>query len=374
MPTTRSGRESNPEVPSASKTKSARPRRLSSPHKAKKASGGALAASNRRRSRIMSTEAKHEWTHQYYQGLDVNDFPELESEAVPSSAVKADFISPFEGEGTFEVVAGKEGPGSGAVRLSRVKDGHSDTFIVPIRHIEQAIVVARRTEDGPFTMIVVPTAAVGASSVTKKYPKIIRLHWPCSEPGKPLPKAPEGQTPVLKTIENILNEQLAPQSKKVILHVDKTPAPADQPVFKCFAQLKSVPDSYIERGEGSLFFLPMGILWLGESTIYLSIKSLSRGLLTFARDAASKTAPNPPWPIVAMGLFLPVSAPFYNATDKDDDGTILEFQDIENYSSVKDKIISYFGEHNVQLDQVEQHFYNYKEDEPMSGFGPLMED
>ncbi|KAJ4173450.1 hypothetical protein NW754_012453 [Fusarium falciforme] len=336
MPTTRSGRESNPEVPSASKTKSARPRRLSSPHKAKKASGGALAASNRRRSRIMSTEAKHEWTHQYYQGLDVNDFPELESEAVPSSAVKADFISPFEGEGTFEVVAGKEGPGSGAVRLSRVKDGHSDTFIVPIRHIEQAIVVARRTEDGPFTMIVVPTAAVGASSVTKKYPKIIRLHWPCSEPGKPLPKAPEGQTPVLKTIENILNEQLAPQSKKVILHVDKTPAPADQPVFKCFAQLK--------------------------------------GLLTFARDAASKTAPNPPWPIVAMGLFLPVSAPFYNATDKDDDGTILEFQDIENYSSVKDKIISYFGEHNVQLDQVEQHFYNYKEDEPMSGFGPLMED
>ncbi|KAL6357735.1 hypothetical protein LRP88_07908 [Fusarium phalaenopsidis] len=336
MPTTRSGRESNPEVPSASKTKSARPRRLSSPHKAKKASGGALAASNRRRSRIMSTEAKHEWTHQYYQGLDVNDFPELDSEAVPSSAVKADFISPFEGEGTFEVVAGKEGPGSGVVRLSRVKDGHSDTFIVPIRHIEQAIVVARRTEDGPFTMIVVPTAAVGASSVTKKYPKIIRLHWPCSEPGKPLPKAPEGQTPVLKTIEAILNEQLAPQS--------------------------------------SLFFLPTGILWLGESTIYLSIKSLSRGLLTFARDAASKTAPNPPWPIVAMGLFLPVSAPFYNATDEDDDGTILEFKDIENYSSVKDKIISYFEEHNVQLDQVEQNFYNYKEDEPMSGFGPLMED
>ncbi|KAJ3469795.1 hypothetical protein MRS44_003860 [Fusarium solani] len=101
--------------------------------KAKKPSGGALAASDRRRSRIMSTEAKHKWTHQYYQGLDVNNFPELESEAVPSSTVKADFISPFEGEGIFEVVAGREGPGSGAVRLSRVKDGHSNTFIVPIR-------------------------------------------------------------------------------------------------------------------------------------------------------------------------------------------------------------------------------------------------
>lgn len=125
---------------------------------------------------------------------------------------------------------------------------------------------------------------------------------------------------------------------------------------------------------GSLFFLPTGILWLGESTIYLSIKSLSRSLLPFARDAASKTAPKPPWPIVAMGLFLPVSEPFYNAKGEDDDGTILEFRDIENYSSVKGKIISYFEEHNVQLDQVEQHFYNYKDDEPMSGFSPLMED
>ncbi|KAJ4311729.1 hypothetical protein N0V84_010295 [Fusarium piperis] len=198
----------------------------------------------------MDNEARHEWTHQYYQGLNVNDFPELESEAVPSSTVKADFISPFEGEGTLDVVAGKVGPGSGAIRLSRVKDGHSDTFIVPIRHVEQVIAIARRTEDGPFTMVVVPTAAVGASGVTKKYPRIIRLHWPCSESGKHLQKTPEGQAPVLKAIEAILNEELAAQSKKVIVHVDKTPAPSDQAVFKCFAQLTPVPDSYIERSEG----------------------------------------------------------------------------------------------------------------------------
>lgn len=99
-------------------------------------------------------------------------------------------------------------------------------------------------------MVVVPTAAVGASGVTKKYPKIIRLHWPCSEPGKQLPKTPEGQESVLKTIQDILNRELAPQSKEVIVHVDKAPAPVDQPVFKCFAQLKSVQDSYIEKGEG----------------------------------------------------------------------------------------------------------------------------
>ncbi|RSM18594.1 hypothetical protein CDV31_002523 [Fusarium ambrosium] len=322
----------------------------------------------------MSTEAKHEWTHQYYQGLDANDFPELESEAVPSGATKVNFTSPFEGEGTFEVVAGKDGPGSGAVRISRVKDNHTDTFIVPIRHIEQVIIVSRRTEDGPFTMVVVPTAAVGASSVMKKYPQIIRLHWPCTDMGKHLHKSPEGQPPVFKIIEAALNEQLAPQSKSVILYVDKTPLPTDSPGFKCFASLKSVSDSYVERGEGSLFFLPAGILWLGESTIYLSIKSLSRSLLPFARDAASKTAPKPPWPIVAMGLFLPVLEPFYGATDEDDHGTILEFKDIENYSSVKDKIISYFGDHNIELDQVEQHFYNYKDDEIMSGFAPLMEE
>ncbi|RMJ12547.1 hypothetical protein BHE90_009875 [Fusarium euwallaceae] len=75
-----------------------------------------------------------------------------------------------------------------------------------------------------------------------------------------------------------------------------------------------------------------------------------------------------------MGLFLPVLEPFYGATDEDDHGTILEFKDIENYSSVKDKIISYFGDHNIELDQVEQHFYNYKDDEIMSGFAPLMEE
>lgn len=126
---------------------------------------------------------------------------------------------------------------------------------------------------------------------------------------------------------------------------------------------------------GSLFFFPTGILWLGESTIYLSIKSLSRSLLPFARDAASKTKPEPPWPIVGMGLFLPVMEPYYGAaTDEDADGTILEFNDIENYSSVKGRIVSYFGDHDIQLEQVEQHFYNYKEDEMMSGFGPLMEE
>lgn len=87
----------------------------------------------------MDNEARREWTHQYYQGQDVDDFAELESEAVPSSTVRADFISPFEGEGILEVVAGKDGPGSGGVRLSRVKDGHSDTFIVPTRHIGECL-------------------------------------------------------------------------------------------------------------------------------------------------------------------------------------------------------------------------------------------
>ncbi|KAM0437472.1 hypothetical protein ACHAPT_001834 [Fusarium lateritium] len=375
MPTTRSGRESNPEAPSASKAKPTRPRRLSSPHKAKKPSG-AVAASNRRRSRIMGTEAKLEWTHQYYQGLDVNDLPELGSEVVPSNTIKADFISPFEQEGTFEVVAGKDGPGNGGLRLTRVKDGHSDTLIVPIRHIEQVIIIVRRTEDGPFTLVVVPTAAVGASGVKRKYPKIIRLHWPLPEPGKHLPKTPEGQTPVLKTLETVLNEQLAPLSKKVIVHIDKTPVPDGQGTFKCFAQLDSIRNSYVERGEGSLFFLPTGILWLGESTIYLSISSLSRTLLTFARDAAAKNAPNPPWPIVAMGLLMPASEPFYKAMGKEDDdkAEFLVFKDIENYNSVKGRIMSYFKDHGLELEQVEESFYDYKEGMPMSGFGPLTEE
>ncbi|KAJ4311730.1 hypothetical protein N0V84_010296 [Fusarium piperis] len=70
-----------------------------------------------------------------------------------------------------------------------------------------------------------------------------------------------------------------------------------------------------------------------------------------------------------MGLFLSVLEPFYDATDEDDIGTILKFKDIENYNSVKGRIVSYFEHHNV-----EQRYYDYKEDELMSGFGPLTED
>lgn len=99
-------------------------------------------------------------------------------------------------------------------------------------------------------MVVVPTAAVGASGVIKKYPKIIRLDWPCKDMDKHLRKSPEGQPPVFKIIEAKLNEQLEPQNKKVILFVDRTPVPADELMFKCIAALTSVSDSYVERGEG----------------------------------------------------------------------------------------------------------------------------
>lgn len=99
-------------------------------------------------------------------------------------------------------------------------------------------------------MVVVPTAAVGASGVIKKYPKIIRLDWPCTDMDKHLHKSPEGQPPVFKIIEAKLNEQLAPQNKKVILYVDKTPVSTDELMFKCIAALTSVSDSYVERGEG----------------------------------------------------------------------------------------------------------------------------
>ncbi|KAJ3537754.1 hypothetical protein NM208_g6187 [Fusarium decemcellulare] len=298
---------------------------------------------------------------------------------------KLDFFYPFQEKGRVEIMTGTKGPGSGSMRLIRGNSSdpvHSDIFMVPARHIEQAIVIPGGGEleslgtEGLFRVVVVPTAAVGASAVNKKYPQIIRFQWPDREvkvDGKVRKESEKDTKMYMGAVKSTLNQQLVAFEKQVISYSEQPPAEGQSPMFKCSARLDSVKNSYVERGEGTLFFLPTGILWLGESTLYFPFNSLQKSLLVFCRDLASKTATSR-CPIVAMGLLLDVSEPFYETNGDGPEPRLLHFKDIQEYDSVKEKILKYAETYRIDLQAVQQTFYNYEDNSPMTGFGFLMED
>ncbi|CAM1502669.1 Fc.00g074450.m01.CDS01 [Cosmosporella sp. VM-42] len=370
----------------ASQRDAAKPSRSSKskprPAKKPKVSKAKSAANERRHLEYTEAEAEHEWHNQYLQGKSSLDFPSLGCGSCPLIAPRVPFISPFTNEGSVEVMTGMtatDGPGSGSLRLSNGCGDDPlelDIFLIPFKHIEQIIIIAVDAllkTDGMYHVVVVPTAATGASAMTRKRPEIIHFRWPDrnadeglkGEVGRKSDKKTDTYLSVLRTV---LDQQLAPFDKEVIVYNETR-----DDLFQSPALLKLDSSSAASReAEGTLVFLSTGILWLSANILYLPFSSFNSIQLVFARDMASKTK-NKKDPIVAMCMMLSVSEPFYEGDDDKPKSKLLYFKDIGEFSTLQGAIQSYCNMHGVRLDKLEQTFFNYAAGEPMTGFGPMGE-
>ena len=93
------------------------------------------------------------------------------------------------------------------------------------RSEEQAIVLPKHptsaAKNSDHQVIIVPTAAAGISTITRKYPQIISFCWPDRKADRKLQgKLGEGANPkqhtYLSIFKNAVNEQLAHYQKTVI--------------------------------------------------------------------------------------------------------------------------------------------------------------
>ncbi|KAJ3957165.1 hypothetical protein N0V92_006285 [Colletotrichum tropicale] len=96
-------------------------------------------------------------------------------------------------------------------------------FMLPLKHVEQIIIIPTVsisvTEDEAYQVIIVPTGAVGASSVKREYPQIVSFSWPDKAAGKDLHSHeaanPEKDT-YLAVLVKAMNDHLKPFNKAVI--------------------------------------------------------------------------------------------------------------------------------------------------------------
>ncbi|KAF4977620.1 hypothetical protein FZEAL_5881 [Fusarium zealandicum] len=263
-----------------------------------------------------------------------------------------DFVAPFKDKGRIEVMTGLTGAGGECIRIIRGDSSDPrlcDIVLVPFRHIEQAVIIPGSSQDGPcatdglFQVLIVPTAATGASAAKKRYPQIIRFSWPDREvddQGHVRRETDKDASMYLAAVKTTLNQQLVAYYKQVIVYTREEQAQGQPPMFNLSANNTSASESHVERGQGSFFFLPTGILWLGESAFYLTFDSFNYFMLIFCKDAASKTAEND-CPTVAMDLLVQVSEPYYQAKNERSEQAMLNFSDVPDYSSVARKIQNY---------------------------------
>ncbi|KAF7547846.1 hypothetical protein G7046_g8877 [Stylonectria norvegica] len=323
--------------------------------------------------------------NQYYQGENV---AELDS----SSRGDCEFISPvhyydspFSGQGFLETIKGTQGPGSGSIVLRKGPHVHTpkpEEFVVPVKHIEQVIVVpdagaeAISESGGLCRVVIVPTAATGGSGATKALPRIIQFTIPNQKAGKlftannltkesgPGPEGPEVMYPTI--LKFWLDRHLAPLGKSVVMYKKGIEAAeASSKMFRYRAEISG--RTMKEIAKGLLFFLPTGILWLSKTSLYLPFNSIGKLSLIFVRDLASKTKNNSE-PIVAMGAMIPVSEPFYEAKGEKPSQKLLHFQNIENFQHSRYDIQEYAETHGFGFEKLEQSFYNWEKREMMSGY------
>ncbi|KAM5356270.1 hypothetical protein ACJ41O_002916 [Fusarium nematophilum] len=335
----------------------------------------------------MTKAERREWIQQYYQGVSVLELAGFGCGSSTFSGPKFDFVSPFQDKGKIEIMSGTKGPGSGGIRIIRGNPSdprQSNIFMVPFRHIEQAIIISHIGEagvpqaDGIFRVILVPTGATGATGAVRKYPQIIHFTWPHfaadeTRRGKGGRESDKDVKMYLAALKTSLSQQLVALDKQVIVYSDEEQTAGQLPMFKYPARLEPLRDSFVESGEGSLLFLSTGILWHGESILYFPFSSLKDMVLVFARDLASKTREEE-HPIVAMGMVVRATEPFYEANGSPSESRMLSFKDIQDHPLAKHTIHNYCVVHKIKLAKVQQIFYNYKENSPMSGWDPMMED
>ncbi|KAG6364186.1 hypothetical protein INS49_005784 [Diaporthe citri] len=227
--------------------------------------------------------------------------------------------------------------------------------------------------------IIIPTAAVGASALRKPYPKVISFTLPAQKAGTDFKgkfgeAADDPGETYRALVTRVFNEQLEPLEKSVI---DISSAAATKEAgarLMCDAVLKHESNPPEKPIKGKLFFLETGILFQSETTVlFLTAESTPATFLVSNYEPSSKR-PGP----VNLTLVCPTSEPYYDKAHESEQSAskqhetaeplFISFHDIS--LDMSDRIAQYAKRHGIKLDEVEQHWYSLKQDQPMSSWMP----
>ncbi|KAH7131002.1 hypothetical protein EDB81DRAFT_807784 [Dactylonectria macrodidyma] len=334
----------------------------------------------------LNDQARRQWNMQYFLGKDPSEFGEFGSDAYTLISPQVEFIAPFAGWGHLELKGGSGGmrlcSGPGNV-LGITDQGEDDLFLLPWDHVEQVVIVPDPSSkvvngaDDMLRVFIIPTGATGVSAVTKQYPQIVQFKWhnrrgiDGSIRGTMLDMRDLLKETHFSILRTALDEELGPLGKGVLVYTQHAKTVSKPPLFNCSAVLSPIMGTFLtEKSEGSLLFLPSGIIWLADTVLYLPFNSLKSLHLLFIRDEASATAEDRS-PIVAMGMILSVTEPFYEAQGHAVGAKTLHFTNIENFASVEPSIQNYSLAHGINFMKLEQTFYDYAQGQMMTGYMPL---
>ncbi|KAF4845362.1 hypothetical protein CGCSCA4_v006697 [Colletotrichum siamense] len=314
----------------------------------------------RRTTSAESREAGCAWEQQYYQGVSSSKFPGLGCGLYAFGTPRVPFQAPFTCDGRFEVMSGLGGPRSGSIRFCGPKDYWGVTkppfprldaiFMLPFRHV----------------VIIVPTGAVGASSVKREYPQIISFSWPDKAADKDLHSHeaanPEKDT-YLFVFVRAMNDHLKPFNKAVI---DLTSDTGRWSVIEQAAILSPPTDSRVKaKTRGQLCLMDQGILFNSQShRVYLFFDSVEKAMTILAHDMKNEGK------VAGLNLIFSATEPFYNAEEEETESqTLIKFVQVDH--TLLDDIKNYMKQHRVELMLCEQSFYDYENDVPATGFMPM---
>lgn len=326
---------------------------------------------------------------QYHQGVSVLDLPGLGCGNCLLGTPGFNFQSPLDGVMRFEIMSGNKGLGTGGIRLcvpENLKEGiDSPVFMVPFKHIEQSIIIDEPSLDNstPPTekahrVIIVPTAAVGASALKRAYPKVISFTLPNQEAGSDFQgKAGEDIDDPSETyrslVTRVFNAQLSPFHKGVV-DVSSAAAASEEEDARlmCHAVLKQDNSPPDKPAKGQLFFLETGILFHSHTTVlYLTAESTPTTMLVSNYQVLSKQ-PGP----VNLTLVCETGEPYYEKDQESQQSTLghqksaqpllIGFKGIS--TDMFDGITRYAKRHRIKLKDLEQDWYDLKEDLPATGW------
>ncbi|KAH9229076.1 hypothetical protein K456DRAFT_1728563 [Colletotrichum gloeosporioides 23] len=331
----------------------------------------------RRTTSAESREAGCAWEQQYYQGVRSSKFHGLGCGLYAFGSPRVPFQAPFTCDGRFEVMSGLGGPRSGSIRFCGPKDYWGVTkppftridaiFMLPLKHI---IVIPNKsisvTKDEAYQIVIVPTGAVGATSVKREYPQIISFSWPDKAVDEDLHSheaANAEQDTYLSVLVKAMNDHLNPFNKTVIDITSNTERPA---MIEQIAVLSPPTDSRVKaKTKGQLYLIDQGIFFNSQShRIYLSFDSVEKAMTILAHDMKDQGK------VAGLNLIFSATEPFYNAEDEETESqTLIKFVQVDH--SLLDDIKSYMKQHRVDLMLCEQSFYDYENDKPATGFMPM---
>ncbi|TDZ30622.1 hypothetical protein C8035_v002079 [Colletotrichum spinosum] len=306
-----------------------------------------------------SKAAGHEWARQYYQGVPIGKLSGMGCGLHILGSPEVPFQSPFPCDGRFEISSGTGPKGSdgGSISLIGQKNYWGDSeegildaiLLVPFRHVEQVIVIPNPSrvaeEDWAYRVIVVPTAATGASSIVREYPQLVSFSWP----------------------DNIADKGLAGQvgaaaddKKDTYLSVLKRSFDAHLGAFtrrSLTCLIRPGPD-WLAYRLTYRWILPFrtGILFTSESRlVYLPVESIQKAMVVQAHDAKSKNKND----IAGVDVICDVTEPYYKGREGETaQKALINLGHLE--VGILGHLKEYMKAHNIGVMMCQQHFYDYE--------------